>query len=108
MIHYAVVVDGTVIGSRSSKHAIHVYTHAVVKPAFDGLPALVISYHAGTANATKALHSRSRHFAVLSIHPVIATAKRLPYGALPATVCGSCGSSKPADRSCVCFDNGCQ
>lgn len=26
----------------------------------------------------------------------------------PNDVCGYCGSRKPADQSCGCFDNGCQ
>lgn len=24
------------------------------------------------------------------------------------SVCEACGGSKPVDRSCICFDNGCQ
>ncbi len=51
MVHYAVTVDGKVIGSRSSKsHAVQIYTHAViVVDLADGTAPIVSSYHGSEA-----------------------------------------------------------
>jgi hypothetical protein len=54
MIHYAVVVDGKVIGSRSSKsHAVQIYTHALVA-AEQGKAGTVLSYHSSERLAESA------------------------------------------------------
>lgn len=92
MVHYAVVVNGKVVGSRSSKsHAQQIYTHAVVvqggthKHAWnngttpvDG----VMSYHSSEALARSASGQWSHLGGTLSVVPVSVTAKRAKVGDL--------------------------
>lgn len=84
MVHYAVIVDGKVVGARSSKsHAQQVYTHALVlrKETADGYG--IVSYHGGLALAMAARTSWSRQWDLgrLSIVPVSVTPKRAVIGA---------------------------
>jgi len=86
MVHYAVVVDGKVIGSRSSKsHAQQVYTHALVHTSADQhgvVRAGVVSYHGSVALAMgqRLYWGKQWGIATLSIVPVDVTAKRAKVG----------------------------
>jgi hypothetical protein len=86
--HYAVVVDATVIGSRSSASR-HIggagkfapYTHACVSRV--GAQLDVLSYHGTEALAAAAVRAPkwgAPAGASLLVAPVVITAKRLPVG----------------------------
>lgn len=91
MVHYAVTVDGKVIGSRSSaRHLEQIYQFAVIEAALAEQPAGVVSYHSSEALALKARDgwraARAQHPAhwatrgPLSVVPVAVTAKRAKVG----------------------------
>jgi hypothetical protein len=87
MVHYAVTVDGKVIGSRSSKsHAQPIYTHAVINRFAngDGVDG-VISYHSSEQLARDAARAWGNNGfnklrGGLYVVPVAVTARRAKVG----------------------------
>ena len=82
MVHYAVVINGRVIGARSSKsHAQQVYTHAlVISPTRDEYA--VVSYHSSERLALAGRRTWSHLHGALSVVPVAVTARRAKAGDL--------------------------
>lgn len=88
MVHYAVTVDGRVIGSRSSKsHAVQIYRAAViVVDLADGTAPIVSSYHGSEALAGAGGHNQAAAIAryhgggSIRIVPVATTARRAKIG----------------------------
>jgi len=90
--HYAVAIDGTVVGTRSSQSK--VYTHAVVTKGgvdkdwrgkeypVEG----VMSYHTSEALARTSSQQWLRFGCTITIRPVMTTTKRVKVGALVSTI----------------------
>ena len=86
MVHYAVAINGKVVGSRSSaSHAQQIYTHALVVAKGDDYG--VVSYHSSERLAHGACNGwRARMAAggelqgTLSVVPVAVTARRAKVG----------------------------
>ena len=85
MVHYAVRIDGVVIGSRSSKsHTEKVYTHAVVIDEGAGTWS-VLSYHRTEQLARDMARTYGRTLSLTGayyVKPVVTTARRAKVGDL--------------------------
>lgn len=83
MQHYAVVVNGRVIGARSSQsHAVQIYTHAVIVTPGRTADYGVISYHRSESLARDAQRTWAPRFApaTVSVVPVAITPRRAQVG----------------------------